>query len=151
MCQKLGQIVGQILKKEGSARTCICSSSEGNNSGGRIRGSESGWQVHSSFELTLDCPSHSSLAPSDQRGIPTQTTDSQIKESQAIMTWCQILFTMRLQYVSKILTLRRMLQKTWLIAKINLWTNSFQNMYDMLQVKVDRFARNTFFFLQKNA
>ena len=41
-------------------------------------------------------------------------------------------------------------QKTWLIAQINLWTNSFQNMYDMLQVKVDRFARNTF-FLQKNA
>ena len=40
-------------------------------------------------------------------------------------------------------------QKTWLIAKINLWTNSFQNMYDMLQVKVDRFARKTF-FLQKN-
>ena len=46
-------------------------------------------------------------------------------------TWCQILCTMRLQCVSKILTPRRMLQKTLLIAKINLWTNSFQNMYDM--------------------
>ena len=43
-----------------------------------------------------------------------------------------------------------MIQKTWLIAKINLWTNSFRNMYDMVQVKVDRFARKTF-FLQKNA
>ena len=32
------------------------------------------------------------------------------------MTWCQILCTMRLQRVSKILTPRRMLQKTWLIA-----------------------------------
>ena len=42
-----------------------------------------------------------------------------------------------------------MLQKTWLIAQINLWKNSFQNMYDMLQVKVDRFARKIFFF-QKN-
>ena len=39
-----------------------------------------------------------------------------------------------------------MLQKTWLIAKINLWNNSFQNMYDMLKVKVDHFARKTFFF-----
>ena len=33
---------------------------------------------------------------------------------------------------SKILTPRRMLQKTSLIAKVNLWNNSFQNMYDML-------------------
>ena len=33
-----------------------------------------------------------------------------------IMTWCQILCTMRFQRVSKILTPRRMLQKTWLIA-----------------------------------
>ena len=48
------------------------------------------------------------------------------------MTWCQILCTMWLQCVSKILTPRRMLQKTSLIAKINLWNNSFQNMYDML-------------------
>ena len=47
-------------------------------------------------------------------------------------TWCQILCTMRLQCVSKILTPPMMLQKTCLIAKINLWTNSFQNMYDML-------------------
>ena len=31
-------------------------------------------------------------------------------------TWCQILGTMRLQCVSKILTPRRMLQKTWLMA-----------------------------------
>ena len=33
-----------------------------------------------------------------------------------LMTWCQILCTMRLQCVSKILTPHRMLQKTWLIA-----------------------------------
>ena len=33
-----------------------------------------------------------------------------------IMTWCQILCTMRLQCVSKILTPRRMLQKTWLTS-----------------------------------
>jgi len=43
-----------------------------------------------------------------------------------------------------------MLKKTSLIAKINRWNNSFQNMYDMLQVKVDRFARKTF-FSTKNA
>ena len=42
-----------------------------------------------------------------------------------------------------------MLQKIWLIAKINLWTNSFQNMYDMLWVKVDRSARKTFFLQKK--
>ena len=43
-----------------------------------------------------------------------------------------------------------MLQKTSLIAKINLWNNSFQNMYDMLEVKVDRFARKTFFLPKKH-
>ena len=48
---------------------------------------------------------------------------------------------MWLQRVSKILTPCRMLQKTWLIAKINLWTNSFQNMCDMLLAKIDRLAR----------
>ena len=34
-------------------------------------------------------------------------------------------------YVSKNLTNRRMLKKGLLIAKINNWNNSFQNMYDM--------------------
>ena len=34
--------------------------------------------------------------------------------------------------LNAVLTPRRMLQKTSLIAKINLWNNSFQNMYDML-------------------
>ena len=53
-------------------------------------------------------------------------------EIQFVTTWCQILCSMRLQCVSKILTPLRMLQKTSLIAKINLWNNSFQNMYDML-------------------
>ena len=42
-----------------------------------------------------------------------------------------------------------MLKKSSLIAKINCWNNNFQNMYDMLQVKVDCFAGKTF-FLQKN-
>ena len=69
----------------------------------------------------------------------------QLSRCQFPKTWCQILYTMQLQCVSKILTPRRMLQKTSLIAKINRWNNSFQNMYDMLQVKVDRFARKTFF------
>ena len=36
----------------------------------------------------------------------------------AIKTWCQVLCTMRLQCVSKILRPRRMLQKTWLILKL---------------------------------
>ena len=49
-----------------------------------------------------------------------------------IKTWCQILCSMRLQCVSKILMPRRMFKKTSLIAKINCWNNSFQNMYDML-------------------
>ena len=33
--------------------------------------------------------------------------------------------------------------------RINHQNNSFQNMYDMLQVKVDRFAKKTFFFPKK--
>ena len=60
-------------------------------------------------------------------------------------TRCQISGSMRFQCVTKILTPRRMLKKSSLIAKINCWNNNFQNMYDMLQVKVDRFARKTFF------
>ena len=52
--------------------------------------------------------------------------------------------------VSKNLTPRRMLKKDLLIAKINRWNNSFQNMYDMLLVKLDRFAMKTF-FSQTNA
>ena len=47
-------------------------------------------------------------------------------------TWCQILFSIRLKCVSKILTPCRMLKKCLLIAKIIRWNNSFQNMYDML-------------------
>ena len=61
-----------------------------------------------------------------------------------LLTRCQVLCSMRLQCVSKILTPRRMLKKTSLIAKINRWKNNFQNMYDMVKVKVDRFARKTF-------
>ena len=44
---------------------------------------------------------------------------------------------------------RRMLKKCLLIAKINRWNNSFQHMYDMLYVKVDRLTGKTF-FLPKN-
>ena len=43
-------------------------------------------------------------------------------------TRCQILCSMRLQCVSKILTPCRMLKKSLLVAKINRWNNSFQNM-----------------------
>ena len=38
------------------------------------------------------------------------------KMAQMHTTWCQILCSMRLQCVSKILTPHRMLQKTWMIA-----------------------------------
>ena len=61
-----------------------------------------------------------------------QQQQQQQQQQHQHKTWCQILCTMRLQCVSKILTPRRMFQKTWMIAKINLWTNIFQNMYDML-------------------
>ena len=64
--------------------------------------------------------------------LPTKIFHWFHHKERSHMTWCQILCSMRLQCVSKILTPRRMLQKTSLIAKINLWTNSFQNMYDML-------------------
>ena len=40
----------------------------------------------------------------------------------------------------------RMLKKCFIIAKINRWNNSFQHMYDMLYVKVDRLTGKTFFF-----
>ena len=53
-------------------------------------------------------------------------------EKHHVKTRCQILCSMRLQSVSKILTPCRMLKKTSLIAKINRRNNSFQNMYDML-------------------
>ena len=49
-----------------------------------------------------------------------------------LLTRCQVLCSMRLQCVSKILTPCRMLKKSSLIAKITRWNNSFQNMYDML-------------------
>ena len=54
------------------------------------------------------------------------------KTLQVHRTRCQILCSMRLQCVSKILTPRWMLKKSLLVAKINPWNNSFQNMYDML-------------------
>ena len=38
-----------------------------------------------------------------------------------------------------------MLKKCFLIAKIIRWNKSFQNMYDMLQTKVDRLAGKTYF------
>ena len=36
-----------------------------------------------------------------------------------------------------------------IIAKINIWNNSFQNMYDTLKAKVDRLARKTYFVKKK--
>ena len=42
-----------------------------------------------------------------------------------------------------------MLKKGLLIAKINHWNNSNQNMYDMLQAIVDRLARKTYFVQKK--
>ena len=51
-----------------------------------------------------------------------------------LKTWCQILCSMQLQ--CKNLTPRRMLKKCLLIAQINHWNNSFQNMYDMLQASI---------------
>ena len=67
-----------------------------------------------------------------------------------ITTRCQILCSMRLQCVSKILTPRRMLKKSSLIAKINRWNNSFQNKYNMLKAKVDRLAGKTYFVKRKH-
>ena len=69
------------------------------------------------------------------------------------MTQCNNEFTYASHCISKNVTPCRMLKKCLIskIAKINRWNNSFQNMYDMLLVKVDRFARKTFFFFQKNA
>ena len=71
------------------------------------------------------------LSPYDFVATNCHTADEEASDEKE-KTWCQILCTMRLQCVSKILTPRKMLQKTCLIAKINLWTNSFHNMYDML-------------------
>ena len=92
----------------------------------------------------------STKCPSNMYSSKMQRKGKNVTAQTAPRTWCQILCTMRLQCVSKILTPRWMLQNTLLIAKINLWTNSFQNMYDMLQVRVARFARKTF-FSKKNA
>ena len=56
---------------------------------------------------------------------PIRTIYDFLNKPMIYMTWCQILCTKQLQCVSKILTPRRMLQKTWLIAKINLWNKRF--------------------------
>ena len=49
-----------------------------------------------------------------------------------LKTQCKIKFTYASHCISKNLTPRRMLKKSLLIAKINNWNNSFQNMYVML-------------------
>ena len=55
----------------------------------------------------------------------------------------QVYWTLRSQSVSEWVTDKHcQWSDSGLI--INLWTNSFQNMYDMLKVKVDRFARKNF-------
>ena len=66
-----------------------------------------------------------------------------------VMTRCKIEFTYASHCVSKNLTPRRMLKKCFLIAKIIRWNKSFQNMYDMLQTKVDRLAEKTNFVTKK--
>ena len=58
----------------------------------------------------------------------TQSQQQNINDT----TRCQILCSMRLQCISKILTPCRMLKKSLVIAQINRWNNSFQNIYDML-------------------
>ena len=55
----------------------------------------------------LECPT----CKSENCGQPSKVKSPPIITT-LIMTWCQILCTMRLQRVSKILTPRRMLQKT---------------------------------------
>ena len=65
----------------------------------------------------------------------TQSQQQNINDT----TRCQILCSMQLQCISKILTPCRMLKKSLVIAQINRWNNSLQNMYDMLQVKVKLF------------
>ena len=62
---------------------------------------------------------------------------------------CKIELTYTSHCVSKNLTPRRMLKKCFLIAKINHWNNSFRNMYDMPQAKIDRLARKTYFVKKK--
>ena len=59
------------------------------------------------------------------------------------MTQCKIEFTYAFHCVSKNLTPR------FLTAKIDRWNNSFQDMYDKLMAKVDRFARKTYFVKKK--
>ena len=60
-------------------------------------------------------------------------------------TQCKIEFTYAFHCVSKNLRSRGMLKKGLLIAKINNWNNSFQNMYDMYaKAKVDRLAVKTY-------
>ena len=88
------------------------------------------------------------LITTSSRYLWTKSTTSgseilRVGGQYVIMTRCQILCSMRLQCVCKILTPRRMLKKSSLVAKINGWNNSFQNRYVMLWVKVDRFARKT--------
>ena len=52
------------------------------------------------------------------------------------MTQCKIEFTYASHCDSKYLMPRRVFNKDLLIAKMNHWINSFQNMYDMLYAKL---------------
>ena len=64
-----------------------------------------------------------------------------------LMTQCNIEFTYASHCISKNVTPCRMLKKCLIskIAKINRWNNSFQNMYELLQAKVDRLAEKIYF------
>ena len=66
------------------------------------------------------------------------------------MTRFQLILPVDSHNVTKNRTGHRMHVEGPQICQINRWNNSFQNMYDMLQVKVDRFARKTFSY-KKNS
>ena len=69
--------------------------------------------------------------------------------SHHVKTQCKIEFTYASHCVSKNVTPRRMLKKCFLIAKINRWNNSFQNMFDILKARVVRLAGKTYFVKKK--
>ena len=74
-----------------------------------------------------------------------------LRPHELFRTQCKIEFTDASHCVSKNVTPRRMLKNCFfLIAQINRQNNSFQNMYDMLQAKVDHWSGKIYFVKKKS-
>ena len=79
---------------------------------------------------------------------PIRVVSRDLSQScQWLTTQSEIEFTYASHCVSTNLTPRRMLKKSLLIARINRWNSSFQNMYDVLYCQVSKSVPNRQYLL----